>query len=108
MSSKDKDMAKHRKRRFFERFGIDLTKTIEDRIAGDVKHRRSRKFFTQSLRVSAHYVWVPELDDVIAVLWDRERHCAITFLTVEMTMVPFSQTWTPPCADGKQIHYELD
>lgn len=104
MPSKDKDLAKHRRSRFHERFGINLTKTIEDRIASDIKHRRSRKFYTQSLRVSAHYVWVPELNDVVAVIWDRSRHCGITFLTVEMTMVPFSQTW--PQTDGKQASVE--
>lgn len=103
--SKTKTLHKHSRGRFEERFGIPLSGTIESRIAADIKHRRAKKFFKQSLRVSAYYVWVPELDDVIAVLWDKTRSCVITYLTVAMTMVPFSATWPN---QGTSTHYELD
>lgn len=69
----------HSKRRAYERYGVELTSNLRDKLRGKIKRSEGTFLRKQSLRVS---IWeVSDGNITYRVAYDKKRSEIITFLT---------------------------
>jgi len=71
----------HSKRRAKERYNLDLTQDIRDRLRGKIKKQKGKFLYRKSLRVS---VWEVEHENKLyKIVYDKLRKEIVTFLPNE-------------------------
>jgi len=79
--SKAKSLKSHAKRRFWERYGIQLTNNLENDIIKQITRGKAPLIDRQSTNRSIYRIMAE--NQSIPVLYDRKRKCIITALMNE-------------------------